>query len=214
MRDRVFLYKDNTEDRDCCAYISTTPSTFECEHYFSSVTLEGACYLGHIFADYSDIKTVLTEIEYNKLVQFAKDIQNLGFGIKQDDDRYKKGIELCKAIQPVYDRLLSEDNERLFEEVQEEEKEYLMDEYSLDDEDIQTIFAAYYLEYRDRAVVGCVYRDTEELGEEEAISLGIVDYKMNDIENRYFDFERFGEDLVNDENYCELSDGRIVALNY
>lgn len=214
MRDRVFLYKDNTEDRDCCAYISTTPSTFECGHYFSSVRLEGACYSGPDFADYNDIKTILTEAEYNKLVKFAKDIHDLGFGIKQDDERYKKGIELCKAIQPVYDRLLSEDNKQLFEEVQEEEKEYLMDKYSLDDEDIQTIFDEYYLEYRDRSVVGCVYRDTEELGEEEAISLGIVDYKMNDIVSRYFDFEQFGDDISNDAEHCELSDGRIVALNY
>lgn len=214
MRDRVFLYKENSEDRDCCAYISTTPSKFECGHYFSSVTLEGACYSGHNFADYSNIKTVLTETEYNKLVQFAKDIEGLGFGIKEDDDRYKKGVELCKAIQPVYDRLLSEDNGQLFEEVQEEEKEYLMDKYSLDEEDVQTIFDEYYLEYRDRAVVDYVYRDTEELGEEEAKSLGIVDWKMNDITSRYFDFEQFGEDIANDENHLQLSDGRVVALNY
>lgn len=214
MRDRVFLYKENSEDKDCCAYISTTPSKFECGHYFSSVTLEGACYSGHNFADYSNIKTVLTETEYNKLVQFAKDIEGLGFGIKEDDDRYKKGVELCKAIQPVYDRLLSEDNGQLFEEVQEEEKEYLMDKYSLDEEDVQTIFDEYYLEYRDRAVVDYVYRDTEELGEEEAKSLGIVDWKMNDITSRYFDFEQFGEDIANDENHLQLSDGRVVALNY
>lgn len=214
MRDKVFLYKDNTEGRDCCAYISTTPSEFKCGHYFSTVILQGACYSGREFADYSGIKTVLTGTEYDKLVQFAKDIAELGFGIKKDDDRYKKGIELCKAIQPVYDRLLSEENKRLFEEVQVEEKEYLKEEYSLSDEDIQTIFDKYYLEYRDRAVVGCVYRDTEELGEEEAICLGIVDYKMNDIVSRYFDFEQFGEDIAVDETHCRLSDGRIVSLKY
>ena len=33
--------------------------------------------------------------------------------------------------------------------------------------------------------------------------------------NRYFDYDKFGEDLVNeDENYLELDDGRVVSLNY
>lgn len=214
MRDKVFLYKDKTEDRDCCAYISTTPSEFICEHYFSTVTLQGACYSGREFAEYKEIKTVLTETEYNKLVQFGEDIAELGFGIKKDDDRYKRGVELCEAIQPVYDRLLSEDNKRLFEEIQEEEGEYLKKEYSFCDEDIQIIFGEYRLDYRDRAVVGCVYRDAEELGEEEALYLGVVDYKMNDIARRYFDFEQFGEDIADDENHCRLSDGRIISLNY
>ena len=30
----------------------------------------------------------------------------------------------------------------------------------------------------------------------------------------YFDYEKFGEDLLEDENYFELSDGRVVTLNY
>lgn len=201
MRNRVFLYKDNSEDRDCCAYIE--PSRFECGHYFSSLTLHGACYSGHDMAAYEDIKTVLTETEYNKLLEFSK-----------DDERYKQGIRLCEEIQPIFDKLQSDEAEEFFKAIQEEEKEYLKDEYSLDDDDIEQIFNEYNLEYRDRAIVGCVFSDAYDCGYEEAFSLGYVnndDYIMN----RYFDFEKFGQDLANeDENYLELSDGRIVTLCY
>lgn len=32
--------------------------------------------------------------------------------------------------------------------------------------------------------------------------------------DRYFDFEKFGEDLTKEESYCELPDGRIAYLCY
>ena len=54
----------------------------------------------------------------------------------------------------------------------------------------------------------------DDLGENEAISLGIVNWKMDDITSRYFDFEKFGEDLTEEESYCELPDGRIAYLCY
>lgn len=214
MSKYIFLYKDNTDDRDCCAYIEARAERFECGHYFGSVGLHGACYSGHNFANYEDIRTVLTENEYNQLIQFSKDISDLGYGITKGDERYNKGIELCKAIQPIYDKLLSKENEEFFEEIIEEEKEYLMDEYNLDEDDIDTIFDNYGLDYRDRAVVGYVYDDTYDLGYETAWSCGYV--KNNDsIMNRYFDFEKFGEDLVNDDEcYCQLADGRCVSLCY
>ena len=214
MREYIFLYKDNTEDRDCCAYIEARAERFECGHYFGSVVLHGACYSRHNFADYDDIKTVLTEDEYNQLIKFNKDINDLGCGITKGDERYNKGIELCKAIQPIYDKLLSEENEEFFEQIQEEEKEYLMDEYNLDEDDIETIFDNYGLSYRDRAVVGYVYDDTYDLGYETAWNLGYVN-NDDSIMSRYFDFEKFGEDLVNDdEYYCQLADGRCVSLCY
>lgn len=213
MSKYIFLYKENTEDRDCCAYIKANAERFECDHYFGGVILHGACYSKHDFANYEDIKTVLTEDEYNQLIQFNKDINGLGFGITKGDDRYNKGIELCKSIQPVYDKLLSEEGEEFFDQIQEEEREYLMDEYNLDDDDIDDIFDQYYLDYRDRAVVGYVFKDAYDLGYEEAWSLGYVS-NNDSIITRYFDFEAFGEDLANDEYHCELSDGRIVSLCY
>lgn len=211
--DKVFLYKDNSEDRDCCAYIKASPMRWECDHYFGSVGLNGACYSNSNFADYKDIKTVLTEEEYGQLIQFALDIRDLGYGITKGDERYNKGVELCKAIQPVYDKLLSEENEEFFEQIQAEEREYLMDEYGFDDDDIDKIFGNYSLDYRDRGVIGCVFKDIYDCGYEEAWSLGYVE-NNDSIVSRYFDFEAFGEDLANDEYHVLLDDGRVVSLNY
>lgn len=214
MSKYIFLYKENTDDRDCCAYIEPNPMRWECNHYFGGVTLHGACYCGHRFAPYENIKTILTEDEYNQLVNFNKEINELGFGIIKGDEKYDKGVKLCNAIQPVYDKLLSIENEELFNEVIEEEKEYLMDEYNLSKYDIETIFDNYDLDYRDRAVVGYVYDDTNDLGYETAWSLGYID-RSNSIIDRYFNFEQFGEDLVNDDEcYLKLNNGRCVHLMY
>lgn len=208
---KAFLYKENSEDRDCCAYIEDKPMRFVCGHYFSGVILQGSCYSGHDFAEYTAIKTVLTEEEYKALLEFSESINDLGYGITEGDERYNKGIDLCNKIQPVYDKLLSTDNVALFEEVQEEEKEFLMNEYGLDETEIEDIFDNYYLEYRDRSVVSAIYNDASDLGYEEAESLG---YMNNDIQARYFDYEKFGEDLVNEEWYHRLEDGRVVRLSY
>lgn len=214
MNEMVFLYKDDSECRDCCAYIEATPSKFECGHYFSSVKINGACYTSSDFAEYKNIRTVLTESEYNQLLQFAENIKNLGYGITEGDERYTKGIELCEAVQPIYDKLLSNENKIFFEEIQEEETEFLMDEYGFDLDDIKTIFDNYSLEYRDRAIVRCIYKDIYDLGEEEAYSLGFIKSGGKDIVSKYFDFEKFGKDLTDNEEYCELSDGRVVGLCY
>lgn len=213
MRKYVFLYKDNSEDRDCCAYIKNKPMRFECGHYFESVGLSGACYSGHKFADYEDIKTVLTKEEYKALIDFSKAIGDLGYGIAEGDERYNEGVELCNGIQYVYDKLLSEENKALFDEVWEEEKEYLMDEYGLDENDVEYIFDNYGLEYKDRSVVGCVYDNAYDLGYEEAYGLGYVN-NNDDIVERYFNFEKFGQDLLEDKQYLELNDGRCVYLMY
>lgn len=195
MSKYTFLYKENVDDRDCVAYINLKDlreNHLCCDGKFN---IHGACYsssLGGRFhnANYEDIKTILTKEEYELLCN-------------------PDGTDLTSIIQ----KLESEENQALFEEVLEEEKEYLMDEYNLDEDDIETIFGNYGLDYRDRAIVGYVFKDTYDLGYEEAWSLG---YVRNDdsIASRYFDFEAFGEDLANEEYYCKLSDGRCVTLNY
>lgn len=192
MSKYIFLYKDNSEDRDCCAYMSIEDlkkAHVCCDGKFN---IHGACYSRSLKeVNFEDIKTILTEAEFNILCNY-------------------NGEDLTEII----NKLLSEENQALFEEIQEEEAEFLRDEYALDEEDLEAIFDKYYLDYRDRAVVGCVYKDAYDLGENEAISLGLVDWKMNDITSRYFDFEKFGEDLTEEEGYCELPDGRIAYLCY
>jgi len=212
MKEYIFLLKNISEedDRDCVAYIENQPLRFECDHYFGGVNLRGSCFSGSEFPEYEDIKTILSKEEYQRLIQFDNDIHNLGYGIKEGDERYQKGISLCKAIQPVFDKLNSVENKKLFEEVQEEEKEYLMDEFNLIDEEIEDIFDNYYLDYRDRSIICGIYEDAYDLGYTEATELGYVDNGME----RYFNFETFAEDLLEDERYYQLKDGRVVCLSY
>ena len=208
---KVFLFKDNSEDRDCVAYIENKPLWFECNHYFGGIDLQGACYSrGFKDISYDDIKTILSKEEFNSLIEFDKKIDELGYGIEKGSEKYNIGVELCNKIQPIYNKLNSEENEKLFKEVIEEEKEYLSDEFNLDKDDIETIFDNYGLEYRDRAVVGSVYNSIKDCSYEEAEQYGCVT-KENE---RWFDYDKFGEDLLENEQYLELSDGRVVYLCY
>ena len=195
MSKYTFLYKENSDDRDCVAYIDLDDLRNRHLCIDGKLNIHGACYCMSLCGrnhdvKYEDIKTILTEEEFNLLCN-------------------PDGTDLVGIIA----KLESEENQALFEEVIEEEKEYLMDTYDLDEDDIETIFGNYGLDYRDRGVVGYVFKDAYDLGYEEAWSLG---YVRNDdsIVSRYFDFEAFGEDLKDDENYCELADGRIVSLMY
>lgn len=85
----LFLYRlKNTEDRDACAYIDEIPSTFDCEHYFSGVRIQGACYCGGEFASYEDIETILTKREYknkrNQVLFTEKELDVLKFKLKSN----------------------------------------------------------------------------------------------------------------------------------
>ncbi len=207
--ERVFLYRiKDSDDRDCCCYIE--PPRFECDHYFSSVQPQGACYSGREFEPYDKIETVLTEEEYIKFLALASGIEDLGFGITKGDERYQKGMALCANLQFVFDKLTSPEGVSFFERIIESEKEYLDDTESLTRDEIDEIFDVYPLEYRDRSIFGGVYEDCEELGEEEAWQLGLLD--GHDFAKEYFDYEKFGEDIADDEMHCRLSSGRIVSL--
>lgn len=193
----LFLYKiKDTDDRDCVVYIDDEPAKFGCGHYFSRINLCGACWSGANFAPYDEIETILTESEYNLLIEFDK-----------------RGIWLCKDIQPIFDKLKSTENQELFEQVWEEEKEILMYDYGLFKRDIDTILDKYPYDYRDRSIVSCVFDDAYDCGYEEAESLDIIPRIKGFNYSRYFDFDKFGEDLCDDEGYVELDDGRIVRLN-
>lgn len=194
MREYTFLFKENgTNDRDCVRYIylENLKENHTCINGKFNVC--GACYsmsLKEEDANYENITTILTEEEYKMLCNpYGQDLTS------------------------IIEKLESKENQKLFEQVIEEEKEYLMDEYNLDEDDIERIFDKYSLDYRDRAVVGGIYDDAYDLGYNEAWSLGYVN-DNDSITMRYFDFEAFGDDLKYDEYYCELSDGRIVSLMY
>lgn len=213
MRNYIFLYREkDSDDRDCCAYIEPQPR-FECGHYFGNVNPQGACYCGGNLMSYDKIETVLTESEYQTLLDYNEVIRNLGYGITEGDERYKRGMAAYKDVEYVFDKLQSPEAQAFQDKIIESEREFLKENYSLDDDDIDAIFNEYCLDYRDRSIVGYVFKDSSELGYEEAWQLGYI--KNNDpISQRYFDTDKFGEDLLEEENYIELRDGRVVNLMY
>lgn len=91
--------------------------------------------------------------------------------------------------------------------------EYLKEKYNLSNRDIEEILNEYTEDFRDRSIVSYVYDDSEEAGREEAWQLGYLD--NDSISSKYFDYKKFGEDLVEDNEYfMELCDGRVVSLSY
>ena len=186
----VFFFKENdTNDRDCVKYLDINMGTPK--------NVCGACFSGmwREFPAYENVTTILTEDEYNALC-------NIKFGDSDVD------------MSPILTKLTNIENQELFKKVQQEEVEYLVNEYNMDEDDVQYIFDYYTEPYRDRGVIGYVYEDYEDLGYETAWSCGYIGRDLESVMERYFDFEKFGEDLAEEEDYFELSDGRIVSLNY
>lgn len=211
----VFLFRlKDSNDRDCCAYIENKIPRFECDHYFGKIILHGCCYSGLNFPKYEQIETVLAEEEYEALIAYNKATSKPGYGIKKGDERYNKGIELSNDIKYVFDKLNSQEAKDFFEKIVESEMEYLMKEYDLDEEDIETIFDEYDLEYRDRSVVAYVWNDIGEYAYEEAFELGYVTGSYHTRNDRYFDYDKFADDLLEREDVVELKDGRIASLSH
>ena len=217
-----FLLKINENDRDCVKYLDTeTTGAFACGHYFVGLLINGCCCGGYPAwygsgleeikeQKLKNITTILTEEELKRLFEFDEKIYKLGYRIVQGDKRYQKGLEYRAKIQDIIDKLNGEDNEKLFKNVQEEEREVLKEEYDLTDEDIDYIFDNYSLEYRDRKIVSCIWNNIDKCAYDTAKSMGYVK-RGNE---RYFNYETFGEDLLNSENYLKLEDGRVVMLSY
>jgi hypothetical protein len=206
----IFLYRiKDSDDRDVCAYIEPQPR-FECGHYFGSVILHGACYSGRDFESYDNIETILTREEYERLIKYSKAIESLGCGIKEGDERYQKGFELYNSVKDVFEKLESDEAIEFFEKIQESEKEWLMEREGLTQDDVNEIWDNYGLDYRDRGIVGCIFNNIRDAAYEEAFNFG---YANKDNE-RWFDFDAFGEDLLDDGYYIELPSGAIAYLNY
>ena len=215
MSEHLFLYRiKNSDDRDCCAYINAAGPKFECNHYFGSITLCGSCYSGGEFPEYEEIETFLTKDEYEEILTFNIFIKSLGYGITKGDSKYKASIKLIDSIKHIYDKLKSDEAFAFFEDIQNSEMEYLKKEFNLSNCNIEEILDEYTEDFRDRSIVSYVYDSVEEAGYNEAWELGYI--KNNDlISSKYFNYKKFGEDLVEDDEYfLELCDGRVVRLNY
>ncbi len=214
MEKVLFLAKEkNSEDRDCVKYMEF--KGFECGHYFSGLHIVGACFSGFekefrklVEENYDNLETILTKEDFKKLFELQDEIKALGFGIEKDSDKYKRGIEIINEYENTIEkRLLSKENKDLFNKIIEEEKEYVAKEYGLSEIEVDDIFDNYGQDYQDRAIVGCVFKDFDDMIENEKWAYG---YEEQD----YFDDYAFGYDLLESEDYYQLESGKIVFYSY
>ena len=204
-----FLAKiNNSDNRDVVNYLDNS-FDFECDHYFGGLHICGANFCGDfglkdiVYNHFEDLTTILTQEEFIKLYELDDKIHELGYDIKKDDERYNKGLEYQKEFDVILQKLLTDDNKKLFEQVIEEEKEFLKQEYDLTDEEIEEIYENNITDYEDRGMVCTIFSDFDEMVEDEKFSLGYD-------KQPYFDDEAFGNDLLESGYYKELSTNRIV----
>lgn len=211
---KVFLAKiKDSDDRDVVYYVKF--KGFECEHYFGGLQLCGACFCGFekelrdiVESNFDNLETILTKEEMCKMFELNDKIKELGYGIERDSEKYNKGVAIIDEYNDtIGKKLLSDENEQLYEKVVKDEKEFVKRQYDLTDSEVDDIFDNYFGGYQDRAIVSYVFNDIDELVEEEKFELGYEDIK-------YFDDDAFGRDLLESEYYYELDNGRIVAYSY
>lgn len=182
-RKQYFLFKEvNSNNGNAVRYL--TEGDFECGHYFSCGSIGNANFSG--------------ETEEGKI-------------------KYEKGIAIIQELKDkIYSKLESEENQKLFEKVIEEEKLICMEEYNLSYEEITEVFEHYYnaynsiygVIYQDRGIINCVYDSAYEIGEDWVDNC----YNIDDIIKNYIDFEKFGKDIIEDNDYYELEDERVISF--
>ena len=208
-----YIFLGRTKDEGICYYTQDEPAKFECGHYFASPYLTNASCLIHDFPKYENLETVLSKDEYNRLLKLKDDIYSLGFGIRGGDERYKRGLELRQSLlNDVYAKLTSPEAEKFFNTIVEDEKKKLAELYNLKDYQVDQIFDESPSDYKDAGIVIKVCYDSKEIAED------FIDNYYPQIDDMsgfklswYIDYEKLGDDLVQDSEDClKLNDGRIV----
>lgn len=203
---KTFMFREIDKDnRDCCSYLDA-----KYREGVLHLNTCGACFYGSStrgLPNYDTIETVLTEEEYNAVSDYIR----VSKGILSNFEHLVKNSK--PIVEQAIKKLQSDEGKEFFEKIVADEKEYLKEQWNLSDKDIEDIFDAYPYEYKDRAIVGVIYEDYYELGETEALNVGYHLQSIGKIMDRYFNYEKFGEDLVEENGeYVELDDGRIVYL--
>lgn len=206
-----FIYQDKKSKE--VFYINTELSfNFETRrNYFSGIGLYSSCTYSTCLKEYEDVITILSKDDYNLLKKYDSATTTLGCNIKEGSLRYNIGIEAMEMAKNIIKKLSSEENTKLYEDIIKKEKEYVSEEYNIDIGEVEDIFNNYPAPFKDRYIISNIYNSPEELAEEELREYSIMDNDNAYIFNRYFDFETFGEDLINEqEDTFLLSDDRVI----
>ena len=122
-------------------------------------------------------------------------------------------MELRQSLlNDVYTKLTSPEAEEFFNTIVEDEKKKLAELYNLKDYQVDQIFDESPGNYKDAGIVIKVCYDSKEIAED------FIDNYYPQIDDMsgfklswYIDYEKLGDDLVQDSEDClKLNDGRIV----
>lgn len=207
--------KECSDDRDSVIYTETPE--FVCEHYFGNRNFVGPNFstsfgISPCFnknskdLEYEELETPLTEIDYKRLVEIEKLLKDLGYGIEKDSDKYKKGKLLCQEFINILEQYTT-NNQEITNKIKQDEAKQMMDKYNLSSDQVKEIIENYPGDYWDKGIIINIFEDSKELAEHNFYEF----YgDTNDVLKEYFNFEKFGEYIIQDENYYELDDGRII----
>lgn len=215
-----FLFKTKSKREDMDTYIINyiTPMSFECGHYFGGGGISSPYYTDELNLekiDFDNMQSILTREEFEFLLKKQKELRDLGYGLDSPErkDEYEKGLEILKELDCIYKKLQSKENEKLFNSIVEEEKEFCSQKYNIDMEEVDELFEEYLnagCQYQDRYIISHIFDNVYELGEE-WVDSGCM--TVSEEAKEYFDFERLGEDIAeNNESYYKLMDGRVVVF--
>ncbi len=230
-RNKYFLFKVKDKVTDLKGTLRVgylEKAEFECGHYFSECNLVNSN--SSISLDlnkleqigYDNILSILDKEDFEFIAKKNKELNDLGFGLDdpKNKEKYNKGLEILKELETIYNKLESEENKKLFDIVREQELEWCTDHWQqekyrlgITTEDMENIFNEYknkgYV-YQDRDIINTIFENYEEIGQD-WVDSGAVN--MDSLAERFFDFDAFGKDIIdNNENYYEY-ENMIIDFN-
>ena len=195
---KKFLLKINRGDKDPIV-VYVDPATLRKGHFHLSgcPTPYNVYRILYEEVKYSDLTTLLTEEEFESIrcdedISFHAIIENAE----------SKGINIPAILHKVE----SEENEKLFERVIQEEKYYLINKEGMREDDVNYLFDCLG-DYRDNSALTGLFKNEKELGEY------YVDdyYNVDSFLENYIDYEAIGRNLLEDDSrYLKLPSGLIA----
>lgn len=191
MDKKVILFRiKDVDDRDVVMYVES-PIHRDCN---GDVIIGNHCCSTRLNNAYEDVETFLTKEEWDAIFTPDKTLSC------KDDERFND--------------LLSSERQSSFQSyIIESEKEYIMDEFGIGEEDYPELaenVTSNGFDF-DRSAIVRIYDDAEELATE-YIENFVSNVAKNDLLLRHIDLVGLGEELAEDEYYHTLSDDRIVEM--
>lgn len=181
---KKFLLKINKEDKPPIV-VYVDPATLRKGHFRvnvpSSYNIYSLLYKGEV--KYSELTTLLTEEEF-KAICCDENIN----------------------IYAILHKVESEENEKLFEQVIQEEKDYLINKEGMREDDVNYLFDCLG-DYRDSSALVELFENEEDLGKYYVN----VNYDIDSFLENYIDYKAVGRSLIEDDSrYLELPSGLIA----